>query len=334
MTWFYNSYSGKLVHEDAPAPGYYVYESALHSGTGWHELNVPGDASESDAAAAAKALGGSSPTTSNDVGTLGSNALSQGIAKTLGGPGEVLTAAFQQLTKPSMWRSLGWILLGGIATGLGVYWWSVSEGKTLARQVAKGKIDYVSAPVLPLALMGTGVYLMWFGVKYWEDVSVIWPSDPIKSILTNGTLPAHNADISASSLLNTNLGALPPSSSKSTSPTSSANGMDYVSEGSGSASQEQKYAFSQYGKYGWGSDQQQPLINLWNQESGWNPKAKNPTSGAYGIPQALPASKMASSGSDWLTNWKTQINWGLNYIKLRYGSPAAAWKHEQEYNWY
>lgn len=76
--------------------------------------------------------------------------------------------------------------------------------------------------------------------------------------------------------------------------------------------------------YNWGADQWPALYNLWNGESGWRWNAKNPSSGAYGIPQALPASKMASFGSDYLTNPATQINWGLNYIANRYGSPSAA----------
>lgn len=107
--------------------------------------------------------------------------------------------------------------------------------------------------------------------------------------------------------------------------------------GSGPAinpSQLQQYAFSLFAQYGWGTDQQAPLVHLWNQESGWRWDAKNPSSGAYGIPQALPASKMVSAGGDWQTNPQTQIKWGLQYIKSTYGSPAAAWAHEQANNWY
>ena len=94
------------------------------------------------------------------------------------------------------------------------------------------------------------------------------------------------------------------------------------------------YAFSLFPSYGWGADQEQPLINLWNRESGWSVSAKNPSSGAYGIPQSLPASKMASAGSDWETNPATQIKWGLSYIKSAYGSPAEAWAHEESAGWY
>jgi hypothetical protein len=85
---------------------------------------------------------------------------------------------------------------------------------------------------------------------------------------------------------------------------------------------------------GWGADQFSCLDALWTKESNWNPLAKNPSSGAYGIPQSLPASKMATVGADYLTNPATQITWGLNYIGGRYGTPCAAWSHSQAVNWY
>jgi uncharacterized protein YabE (DUF348 family) len=84
---------------------------------------------------------------------------------------------------------------------------------------------------------------------------------------------------------------------------------------------------------GWDSSQFNCLVSLWSRESGWRVNASNP-SGAYGIPQALPGSKMAAYGSDWRTNPKTQIEWGLAYIAGSYGTPCAAWAHSQNYNWY
>jgi hypothetical protein len=73
-----------------------------------------------------------------------------------------------------------------------------------------------------------------------------------------------------------------------------------------------------------------PCLNeLWDHESGWNHKAENPGSGAYGIPQAFPGSKMATAGDDWKTNPATQIEWGLGYIKGRYDTPCGAWNHFQ-----
>jgi hypothetical protein len=86
-------------------------------------------------------------------------------------------------------------------------------------------------------------------------------------------------------------------------------------------------------QYGWGSDQFACLANLWNKESGWNYRAYN-ASGATGIPQALPGSKMAIVASDWSTNATTQIIWGLGYIKGSYGTPCAAWAHSEANNWY
>jgi murein DD-endopeptidase MepM/ murein hydrolase activator NlpD len=87
----------------------------------------------------------------------------------------------------------------------------------------------------------------------------------------------------------------------------------------------QRYAKSILGNYGWGADQFGPLQQLWNGESGWRWNAENASSGAYGIPQALPASKMASAGADWRTNAATQVRWGEGYIHDVYGSPANAW---------
>lgn len=86
--------------------------------------------------------------------------------------------------------------------------------------------------------------------------------------------------------------------------------------------------------YGWGSDQWSCLDSLWQRESNWNHLAKNPSSGAYGIPQSLPGNKMASVGSDWQTNPTTQIRWGLGYIQGRYGTPCGAWAHSQSVGWY
>lgn len=76
------------------------------------------------------------------------------------------------------------------------------------------------------------------------------------------------------------------------------------------------------------------LLNLWDRESGWNPYAENPSSGAYGIPQALPGSKMASVADDWRTNPRTQIIWGLDYIGGRYGTPCGAWNFFTANNYY
>lgn len=100
------------------------------------------------------------------------------------------------------------------------------------------------------------------------------------------------------------------------------------------ASECQAYAKQRCADYGWSNEDFNSLVVLWNRESGWNMNAQNRSSGAYGIPQALPASKMASAGSDYLTNYKTQINWGLNYIKTRYSNPSVALAHSNAKGWY
>ncbi len=89
-------------------------------------------------------------------------------------------------------------------------------------------------------------------------------------------------------------------------------------------------------QFGWaaGGDQQWCLTMLWNRESGWRTNAFNASSGAYGIPQSLPGSKMADVGADWRTNFQTQVLWGFYYIKNRYGTPCGAWNHSEVWNWY
>jgi hypothetical protein len=104
-----------------------------------------------------------------------------------------------------------------------------------------------------------------------------------------------------------------------------------VTAPSGSPEQIAEQMLSQFG---WSSSQFSCLQPLWEHESGWSVTAENPTSGAYGIPQSLPASQMSSAGADWQTNAATQIRWGLTYIQGRYGSPCGAWAHEESDNWY
>jgi cytoskeletal protein RodZ len=87
-------------------------------------------------------------------------------------------------------------------------------------------------------------------------------------------------------------------------------------------------------QFGFRLDQMPCLQQIWLKESGWNEKARNPSSGAYGIAQASPASKMSVYGSDYLTNPATQIKWGLSYIKGRYSSPCGAWSFWQSHHWY
>ncbi len=86
---------------------------------------------------------------------------------------------------------------------------------------------------------------------------------------------------------------------------------------------------------GWGGAEQWSCLDqLWTKESNWDVRADNPGSSAYGIPQALPGSKMATAGAAWRTDAATQITWGLRYIAAIYGSPCAAWRHSQLHNFY
>jgi hypothetical protein len=86
--------------------------------------------------------------------------------------------------------------------------------------------------------------------------------------------------------------------------------------------------------YGWGDDQFVCFDKIITQESGWNVSATNKSSGAYGIPQALPGNKMASAGADWQTNPATQIKWALGYVQQRYGTPCQAWSFKLVHGWY
>jgi predicted nucleic acid-binding Zn-ribbon protein len=131
-----------------------------------------------------------------------------------------------------------------------------------------------------------------------------------------------------------------PSSSPSSAPSSSASSSSRSSTPSSSSSSgdnspaaAQAYAQSRLNAMGQGG-QFVCLVNLWNRESGWRWNASNRSSGAYGIPQSLPGSKMASAGADWRKNARTQVDWGLSYITGRYGTPCGAWQHSQTSGWY
>ena len=101
-----------------------------------------------------------------------------------------------------------------------------------------------------------------------------------------------------------------------------------------SAAQAQAYASGAAAQRGWTGQNWTDLVKLWNRESGWSWSAENVYSGAYGIPQALPGSKMATFGANWKDDAAVQIDWGLSYIAQRYGSPSAAWQHSEQTGWY
>ena len=135
-----------------------------------------------------------------------------------------------------------------------------------------------------------------------------------------------------------------PSPSKTTpSNSGSSNSGSSSSTGSSAAGsrlwhptvqQAQTYAAGAAAQRGWTGDEWTSLVNLWTKESGWRWSAGNPTSGAYGIPQSLPGSKMAQFGANWKDDGAVQIDWGLYYITIRYGKPSVAWQHWKDFNWY
>lgn len=124
------------------------------------------------------------------------------------------------------------------------------------------------------------------------------------------------------------------SGSSSGSSSSSSNSYSAPAAGSPNPGSAKGIAFSMVQARGWGQGEYSCLVSLWNRESGWNVYAYNRGSGAYGIPQALPGSKMASAGGDWRSSAATQIRWGLGYISARYGTPCGAWGHSNAVGWY
>jgi len=116
MTWFYNSYTGKLVHEDPPAPGYYVYQAALKTGTGWHEVNVPPDATQAQARAAANAIAGGAPAQAPNasIGDLAGNIPATAASKATGVPIANVEEFLSRLTSANLWLRVGEFILGAL----------------------------------------------------------------------------------------------------------------------------------------------------------------------------------------------------------------------------
>lgn len=202
------------------------------------------------------------------------------------------------------------------------------------------------APVVPVFLLGAGMYLSWFGVHYWRS-DVKYPTDPIKDVLQGKALPSSKAtdtaeeqavQQAAQAQIAGQVGVTPGTGQANPNALGQAVASGAQATGS-TAAQNQAIGKLQAAAYGWSTGVQwDDLVRLWTQESGWNNTAENGSSGAYGIPQALPYSKMPKAA--WPPRYggradpTSQIQWGLSYIKGRYGSPSAAWAHEISYNWY
>lgn len=210
------------------------------------------------------------------------------------------------------------------------------------------------APVVPMLLVGFGAYLVWFGIKYWRGAGpAVWPSYPIKSVLQGHGVPPNETATTATAVLTAYETSLSQQVKQQQQQAQTSPGGPPPPTGPEPGGAPQHIARMLLGRYGWSPAQMGPLILLWTRESGWNPNARNPTSGAYGIAQALGhggAGTAAANGTNeygaqyGLTDAEArsansgsalwQIRWGLGYIKSRYGSPAAAWQHETQFGWY
>jgi hypothetical protein len=206
------------------------------------------------------------------------------------------------------------------------------------------KAGPVTAPVIPVLLIMIGGYLSWFAVRYWRQDEK-WPSDPIKAALQGKGLPASTPAPAVSSALTADVSAAGGTTTPDTG------GSAY--QGSLPSGSAQNTAQLLLAKFGWAATEMAPLISLWTKESGWSATARNKQSGAFGIAQALGHGTSCSAAPDGTNEYgpqyglscaeaqqanagsvRWQIEWGLGYIKAVYGSPTAAWAHEQADNWY
>jgi len=205
----------------------------------------------------------------------------------------------------------------------------------------------VTAPVIPVLLIALGGYLAWFGVHYWRQ-DVKWPSDPIKAALQGKGLPASAPPPAVSASLTADVSSIGGTT------TADTGGSAY--QGSLPSGSAQNTAQLLLAKFGWAASELAPLVTLWTGESGWSPTARNSSSGAFGIPQALGHGTSCSAAPDGTNEYgpeygltcaeaqqanagsaRWQIEWGLGYIKSRYGSPTAAlkfWQAQKPNHWY
>jgi len=206
------------------------------------------------------------------------------------------------------------------------------------------------APVIPIVLIGTGMYLAWFGVHYWRS-DTKYPTDPLKAILQGQGLPSNagtpTADeaavLAAAQAQLAGVQGVTPGTGAA--PSSAAVGQAVAAGAAPNQATGKLLAAS----YGWSTGTQwDDLVSLWDRESGWDNTVWNggshaatqpaSSSGAYGIAQSLPYSKYPKAG--WPPGYggsadpTSQISWGLSYIKATYGSPSAAWAHETSAGWY
>lgn len=212
-----------------------------------------------------------------------------------------------------------------------------SEARARTRSALRDFEPGEAPVIIPIVLIGLGGYLVWFAVHYWRGTGdLVWPSTPIKSVLQGKGLPSNTPAESTTAILT----AYETSYAAAQGQAGGGSGGIGGPEPSGSA---QNMAKLLLGKYGWGASELAPLITLWTGESNWNPKARNSSSGAFGIAQALGHGGADTAAPDGTNEYGAeyglnadqarqanagsalwQIRWGMGYIKAEYGSPAAA----------
>jgi hypothetical protein len=205
------------------------------------------------------------------------------------------------------------------------------------------------APVIPVAVLGIGAYLAWFGVHYWRS-DVKYPTDPVKAVLQGKGLPGatrtptadEQAVLKAAQAQLQGLQGVTPAAPGTVNPAAVGQAV------AAGAAPNQGIGKMLAAAYGWSTGSEwDALVQLWDRESGWSNTADTRKSGldppdatvfAYGIPQARPYNKMPQAAwppdKGGKADPTSQIGWGLSYIKSTYGSPSAAWAHEQAKNWY
>ena len=211
------------------------------------------------------------------------------------------------------------------------------------------------APVIPVVVLGLGAYLAWFGVHYWRS-DVKYPTDPAKAVLQGKGLPAATqtptadeaAVIKAAQAQITASGGVTPGTGQSNPNAVGQAVASGAAPVSSTAAKNQQIGKMLAASYGWSQGTEwDDLVRLWDQESGWSNTADTRKSGldpanatvfAYGIPQARPYNKLPKAGwppdKGGSADPTSQIQWGLSYIKSTYGSPSAAWAHEQSAGYY
>ncbi|BBA99282.1 hypothetical protein RVR_5831 [Actinacidiphila reveromycinica] len=254
--------------------------------------------------------------------------LYNGVVDKLAGIGKWVSANIKAplvgaIVKPASWlHSAGGNIISGLVSG--TWDWLAQKGHDFKSWASKIKDKIVDAVVDVFDINSPSKVMMEYGGHIVAGLAkgMLQGKDALKAVAKE----AFHSPLEAAKALVSNGVSLPAkwAAKLLSAKTPGAGSGAPLAPGVASA---QKYASGLVGQM-WpksASSEMSALIKLWNGESGWRANAENMSSGAYGIPQALPASKMAAAGSDWRTNAATQIRWGLSYIKGRYGDPMTAW---------